>query len=83
MSHFAHGHGGLPTGFSGQASAVHEPDEVADDGPSPEDPNRFVEGGNVALDGGPDAAPGDANDEEDPKTSLPPGAATKDDPPAA
>ena len=51
--------------------------------PSPEDPNRFVEGGSAPLDGGPDATPGDANDdhheEADPADSLPPGASTKDD----
>jgi hypothetical protein len=54
-------------------------DEAPDDGPSPEDPNRFVEGGNAALDSGPDASPGDANDVEDPSESLPPGAAHKAD----
>ena len=57
-------------------------DEAPDEGPSPQDPNRFAEGGNAPLDAGPNASPGDAND-VDPKESLPPGAGTKDDPPGS
>lgn len=56
-----------------------EHDEAKDDEPSPEDPNRSTDSGNAALDAGPDGAPGDANEDDDPKSSLPPGAGTKDD----
>jgi hypothetical protein len=54
--------------------------DAPDEGPSPQDPSRFVEGGNAPLDAGPNATPGDADDPDDDKQSLPPGAGTKDEP---
>ena len=62
---------------SGQPSGMPDHDETPDVGA--EDPNRFAEGGNAPLDEGPNAAPGNPNDDPDPGASLPPGAGTKDD----
>jgi hypothetical protein len=52
--------------------------DAEDARPSPEDPNRFAEGGSAPLDEGPDATPTDHTTEpEEGSGSLPPGAGTK------